>query len=341
MPTAPFVLLRHNQQQVEAALREGNYDAVFPSGRNHFDEIVAFLVSTGVFDLFKLFRFKREREGIPDELMIRVLLTAVLLRCPSIRKIPEVLFSDHGVLRFLGFNAHILAEGFNRRGGDGKELPFSHETIYDVWGQERLVEESIGEAADGYFCSLYAQRLVRGTTYILDGTSLIAGTTRKLLMVLLNARGGRELVTGYRIRAEQKEPEERQQTELSLGKEMVREALARGAVIKQLIVDRAYIDGAWMRELVDQGIDLLVRVKEEMAIFVDLEGHGRAKGAAWEEKEVIRKIEGRQLRYRVRLLLVRQLETWDSYRGPLTGLLIEYTPLEGPRLAQWSSGVMG
>lgn len=334
MPTAPFVLLRHNQQQVEAALRKGDYDAVYPSGRNRFDEIVAFLASTGVFNLFKLFRFKRQREGIPDQLTIRVLLTSVLLRCPSIRKIPEVLFSDHGVLRFLGFSAHTLAVGFNRRGGEGKERPFSHETVYDLWGEERLEEESIGEVGDAYFRSLFAQRLVRGTTYIMDGTSLIAGKTRKLVMVLLNARGGRELVTGYQIRPEKKRPEDRQQAELSLGKRMVREALARGATIKQLIVDRAYIDGTWMRELVELGIDLLVRLKEDMQVFADLEGHGRAKGAAWEEKEVTRKIEGRQVRYRVRLLLVKELETWDSYGGPLTGLLADLTPLEGPKAGE-------
>ena len=84
MPTAPFVLLRRNQQQVEAAVREGSYDAVYLSSRNCFDEIVAFLASTGVFALFEFFRFKRQREGIPDQLTIRVLLTAVLLRCPSI-----------------------------------------------------------------------------------------------------------------------------------------------------------------------------------------------------------------------------------------------------------------
>lgn len=334
MPTAPFVLLRHNQQRVEAALREGGYDAVYPSGRNCFDEIVAFLASTGVFNLFRLFRFKREREGIPDQLTLRVLLTVVLLRCPSIRKIPEVLFSDHGVLRFLGFNAHTLAVGFNKRGGAGKELPFSHEVIYDLWGEERLEPKSILEVAEAYFGSLFTQRLVRGTTYVLDGTSLIWGKTRKLVMILLNAQGGRELITGYRIRPEKKKPEDRQQAELSLGKEMIRAVLKAGAQIKQLIVDRAYIDGAWMRELVELGIDLLVRVKEDMQIFADLEGHGRAKGAAWDEKEMVREIEGRQVRYRVRLLLVRGLETWDSYDGPLTGLLVDVTPLEGPKAGE-------
>ena len=333
-PTAPFVVLPHNQQRVEDALRQGNYDAVFPSGRNRFDEIVAFLASTGVFGLFQRFRFKREREGIPDQLSIRVLLTAVLLRCSSIRKIPEVLFGDHGVLRFLGFNARVVAAGFNKRGGAGKQLPFSQETLYDLWEEERLEEESIREVAEAYFLSLFAQRLVRGTTYVLDGTSLTAGKTRKLVMILLNARGGRELIAGYRIRPERKRPEERQAAELSLGKEMVRAALKAGANIKQLIVDRAYIDGAWMRELVEMGIDLLVRVREDMQIFADLEGHGRAQGAKWEEKEVTRTIEGRQVRYRVRVLLVRHLETWDSYQGPLTGLLIENTPLEGPKAGE-------
>lgn len=330
----PFHLLRHNQEQVEAAVRDGNYDAVFLSGRNCFDEIVAFLAATGVFSLFQRFRFQRERKGIPDGLKIRVLLTAVLLRCPSIRKIPEVLFGDHGVLRFMGFNAHVLAEGFNKRGGAKKQKPFSHETIYDLWEEEHLEEESIEEVKDAYLGSLFSQRLVRGTTYIIDGTSLIAGKTRKLLMVLLNARGGRELITGYRIRPEKKKPEDRQQAELSLGKGMVREALKSGAKIKRLVVDRAYIDGAWMRELVELGIDLLVRVKEDMQIFADLEGHGRATGAAWQAKEMTRKIAGRNVRYRVRVLLARGLETWDSYCGPLTGLLIEYTPLEGPKEEQ-------
>lgn len=295
---------------------------------------MAFLAATGVFRLFELLRFQRQRQGIPDLLTIRVLLTAVLLRCPSIRKIPEVLFTDHGVLRFLGLNARLLMDGFNRRGGAGKERPFSHETIYDLWGEKRLEEESVEEVADAYFGSLFLRRLVRGTTYVLDGTSLIAGKTRKLLMILLNARGGRELITGYRIRPEKKRPEERRKAELSLGKQMVRAALEAGANIKQLIVDRAYIDGAWMRELAEQGIDLLVRVKENMGIFADLEGRGRAKDAPWEEKEVTRVIEGRKVKYRVRLLLVGQLESWDSYRGPLTGLLIENTPLEGRKAGE-------
>ena len=126
MPTSPFLLLRLNQQRVEAALRQGDYDAVFLSGRNHFDEIVAFLVSTGVFRALDLLRFQRQREGIPDDLVVRVLLTGVLLRCPAIRKVPEVLFTDPGVLRFLGFNAHVLAEGFNKRGGAHKQLRGRH-----------------------------------------------------------------------------------------------------------------------------------------------------------------------------------------------------------------------
>lgn len=328
MPTAPFVLLRRNQQRVEAAVREGEYDAVFLSGCNLFDELVALLLATGVFAVLKLLRFKRQREGIPDELVIRVLLVSILLRCPSIRKIREFVFTDHGVLRFLGFNVRVLAEGFNKRGGPDKEKPFSHETIYDLWGEERVEEESIPEAADAYFRLLFAQGLVRGTTYVLDGTSAIAGKTKRLLVLLMNVRGGRELIAGYRLR-EQKEGEDPQKGELTLGRELVQAALKAGAQIRELIVDRGYIDGAWMKELVAQGVELLIRVKEDMEVFADLEGHGRAAGAQWQEREVVRRIGGRQLRYRVRVLLVRGLESWDSYQGPLTGLLIEYTPLEG------------
>ncbi len=333
-PTAPFVLLRLNQQRVEAALRLGSYDAVYLSGRNHFDEMVAFLQATGVFTALDALRYTRQREGIADDLVVRVLLTSVLLRCPSIRQVPAVLFTDPGVLRFLGFNAQVLAEGFNKRGGADKQLPFSHETIYDLWGEDRLEQASILEATGVYYRSLYRQRLVRGTTYILDGTSLIAGQVRKLLMVLMNARGGRELITGHRLRAEKKEPQARQRTELDLGKEMVGEALGAGARIEQLILDRAYIDGAWMRELAELGIDLLVRVREDMQIFADLEGHGRAVDAPWKEKVAYRRIEGRKVRYRVRVLLVRHLQTWDSYQGPLTGLLVEHTPLEGPKAGE-------
>ena len=84
-----------------------------------------------------------------------------------------------------------------------------------------------------------------------------------------------------------------------------------------------------------------MRVKEDMQIFADLEGHGRAKGAAWKQKEVVRKIEGRQVRYRVRLLLVKQLESWDSYRGPLTGLLVDLTPLEGPKAGETKRMAVG
>lgn len=325
---APLVLLRRNQEQVEAAVREGAYDAVFLSGHNLFDELVALLVATGVFAVFKVLRINRKRPGIPDEMMIRVLLVSILLRCPSIRAIPERLFGDHGVLRFLGFNVRELEEGFNKRGGPDKEKPFSHETIYDLWGEGHLEEASIADAADEYFRKLFAQGLVAGTTYVLDGTSVIGGKTRRLLVLLLNVRGGREVVAEYRLR-QQKEGEEPQKGELTLGKEVVKAALAAGANIRQLIVDRGYIDGPWMKELDAKGIDLLVRIKEDMALFEDLEGHGRAQGAEWKGAEVVRRIGGRNVLYWVRVLLVKGLESWDSYEGPLTGLLIEYVPLEG------------
>lgn len=324
MPTQPFVLLQQNQEAVKAAILAGTHDAVWESRRNAFDELIAFLVSTGVFALFPLFKTTRQRDGIPDDLMLRVLLTSVFLRCPSIRQIPGLLFTDPGVLRFLGFTIRQVEEGFNARGGEEKHLPFSHETLYDLW--PRLTLSSIGDVRDAYTDLLVKKRLIRGETYVIDGSSVIGMGTKQVFLPLLNIRGGRELVVSYRLLEHGKD---RHDSELTGAKEMVRAALTAGVKIRKLIVDRAYVDGVWMRELVELGIDLMVRVKEDMHVFTDMLGHGRGLNAPWQERKIMRKIEGRQVEYRVRLLLVRDLETWDSYDGPLTGLLVESTPLEG------------
>jgi hypothetical protein len=324
MPTAPFVLLRENEQRVRDALCAGKVDAVWESRRNCFDEMVGFLAATGVFDLFGSFSITRERAGIPDDLMLRVLMTSALLRCHSIREIPRVLFTDPGVLRFLGFTIRQLEEGFNQRGGSEKQLPFSQETLYDLW--PRLTLESIEDVRAAYARSLLEKGLVRGTSYVIDGSSLICGKRRKGFLPLLNIRGGRELVVDYRILEYSRDLHD---SELTAGKAMVRDALAAGVRIEQLTVDRFYVDGHWMRELVEQGVDLMVRVREDMQIFADMQGHGTAKDAPWQERVVKRKVGGNNMRQRIRLLLIGQLETWESYGGPLTGLLIECTALDG------------
>lgn len=322
LPTAPIILLRHNQQRVMDGLRLGRYDAVWESRRNCFDDMVAFMVGTGVFCLFGGLEIIRQRDGIPDDLMLRVLLASTLLRCGPISDIPTTVFADAAVLRFLGFTIQQIEEGFNRRGGPNKQLPFSHETLYDLWA--RLQLESIDRMRAAYRGSLLSQRLIRGSSYVIDGSSIIRGKTRRGYLPLLNIRGGRELVVDYRLLEYSGDIHD---SELTVSKEMVRDALQAGVQIKRLTVDRAYVDGAWMWELAGLGIDLMVRVREDMRIFEDLLGHGRAKDARWQQREIVRKIEGRKVRYRIRLLLVKSLDSWDSYKGELTGLLVESTPL--------------
>jgi soluble P-type ATPase len=64
---------RQDQAEVLEALRRGEYEAITTSGQGAMDELVYLALELGVFKALELIEVDRQRAGIPDELLIRVL----------------------------------------------------------------------------------------------------------------------------------------------------------------------------------------------------------------------------------------------------------------------------
>jgi hypothetical protein len=79
-------------------------------------------------------------------------------------------------------------------------------------------------------------------------------------------------------------------------------------------MDGAYVDGAWLADLQAQGIGAIVRVRDEMQIYQDMQGLSRLAGYGFEPHRYVRTIQGHKERHEVELAAVGQLDTWRSYR---------------------------
>jgi hypothetical protein len=75
-----------------------------------------------------------QRQVIPFETWVMLYFLRCLARCPSQNSLPNTLFSDAGLMKRLGFNAHQVEYGITNRSGDRrtggrKSLPLDPEAL--------------------------------------------------------------------------------------------------------------------------------------------------------------------------------------------------------------------
>ena len=71
----------HDRAKVLACLQEGEYEAIVTTGQSELDVLAHLAAELGIFEAVQMLTVKRERAGIPDELLLRTL--AVLPFCGS------------------------------------------------------------------------------------------------------------------------------------------------------------------------------------------------------------------------------------------------------------------
>ena len=75
----------HNRAKVLACLQEGEYEAIVTTGQSELDGLAHLAAELGILEAVQLLTVKRERAGIPDEL----LLIDIILKCGTLTRWQE------------------------------------------------------------------------------------------------------------------------------------------------------------------------------------------------------------------------------------------------------------
>lgn len=306
-----WIKLTENQQRVREALLDGYVDEVVMCRATAFDELAAAMYAFGYWEQLEAIEVELEKDedDVPNELLLRELAVLPLLRIPNPYQAPTYLFQDHGVLRFLGFTLAQIRDGFNDKGvrsptGALRMRPHHFDTLYNALKAVNV--ESLDRFREAHMHALIEHGLLTSGIFILDGTGL-RGSDRHLVVL---QQGGKAppFIVNWRVQGPGQE--------LEAGRVMVEELQgALGAeAIHCLLMDGAYVDGAWVAQLQQQGVGAMVRVYEEMQIFQEMRLLSQLPQHRFEPYRYLRTIQGHKEIHEVELALFWDLLAWPSYR---------------------------
>ena len=306
-----WIQLRENRRHVRRAMRRGVVDEVVACRATAFDELAGAMETFGYWDELEQITVALEKDAddVPNELLLRELAVLPLLRIANPHQAPTYLFQDVGVMRFLGFTLAEIREGFNSKGvrspsGKVRMRPHHRDTLYNAL--KAVDVASLGEFRNAHRRDLIQHQLLAGGTFAIDGTGLRHSDQHVVIMQQVGE--GEPFIANWRVQGPGQE--------LAAGREMVAELQAEvGAeAIEGLLLDGAYVDGAWLAELQYQGIDVMVRVRQTMDIFAHMRELTRFPEYRFEPYEYVRTIGGQKELHQVELALIPALTLWTSYR---------------------------
>jgi hypothetical protein len=305
-----WIQLRENRQRVRAALQEGAVDEVVACRATAFDELAGAMQTFGYWDQLEeiCIALDKDDDDVPNELVLRELAVLPLLRIPNPYQAPTYLFQDVGVLRFLGFTLHQIRDGFNTKGvrsslGKARMRPHHRDTLYNALKAVQV--PSLGDFRQAHRRALIAHHLLDGGTFAIDGTGL--RHSDRHVVILQQVGDEIPFIANWRVQGPGQE--------LVAGREMVAELQAElgAAGIDWLLVDGAYVDGAWLAELQQQEIGVMVRVAHTMDIFQHMMELTRVPAYHFAPYEYVRTIGGHKELHEVELALIPDLTLWTSY----------------------------
>lgn len=305
-----WIELKANQERVIDALSDGYVDEVIMCRATAFDELAAAMHAFGYWEHLECIAvdLDKDEDDVPDELLLRELAVLPLLRIPNPHQVPVYLFQDHGVLRFLGFTLAQIRDGFNDKGvrsstGEPRMRPHHRDTLYNLL--KAVDVDSLADFRKAHMEALIDHALLTSGIFLMDGTGL-RGSDRHLVVM---QQGGRAppFIVNWRVRGPGKE--------LEAGRIMVEEVRQKlGAdAIHWLLMDGAYVDGAWLAGLQQEGIGAMVRVREDMLIFREMHLLSRLPEHRFEPYRYTRTIQGRKEVHEVELAFFWNLGMWASY----------------------------
>jgi len=306
-----WIYLQENRERVRGALLNGHVDEVVMLRATAFDELAAAMHKFGYWEQLEAIEIAldKDEDDVPDELLLRELAVLPLLRIPNPYQAPTYLFQDHGVLRFLGFTVAQIRDGFNDKGvrsptGKARMRPHHRDTLYTALKHVKV--ESLERFREVHRRALLKHDLLTSGVFAIDGTGL--RHSDRHVVVLQQAGKAPPFLVDWCVQGPGQE--------LAAGREMVERLRADlgPAGIRWLLMDGAYIDGAWLAELQQQGIGAMVRVREDMHIFEQMRLLTQFPEYAYQPYRYVRTIQGHKEVHDVELALFAHMKMWDSYR---------------------------
>jgi hypothetical protein len=306
-----WIYLQENRKHVREALLSGHVDEVITLRATAFDELAAAMHTFGYWAQLESIEVTLDKDGddVPDELLLRELAVMPLLRIPNPNQAPTYLFQDYGVLRFLGFTVAQIREGFNEKGvrsptGEARMRPHHRDTLYHALRHVEI--ESLERFREAHQRALVEHGLVQGGTFAVDGTGL--RHSDRHVVILQQLSGVAPFIVDWRVQGPGQE--------LAAGRDMVAQLqeMIGAENIGWLLMDGAYVDGAWLAALQQQEIGAAVRVYEEMDVFEEMQLLSQYPEHAFAPYRYLRVIQGHKEWHEVEIALCERLEMWPSYR---------------------------
>ena len=305
-----WIKLRENRQRVRKALREGYVDEVVACRATAFDELAGAMNGFGYWRQLECIEVEldKDEDDVPSRLLKRELAVLPLLRIPNPYQAPIYLFQDHGVLRFLGFTLAQIRDGFNDKGvrsptGKARMRPHHRDTLYNALKAVDI--ESLDDFREEHSQALVEHDLLTSGIFAIDGTGL--RNSDRHVVILQQAGDEPPFIANWRVQGPGKE--------LAAGRAMVDELLEDlgSEAIKWLLMDGAYVDGAWLADLQRQEVGAVVRVYQDMNIFEEMVSLTRFPEYGFEPYRYVRRIQGKKEVHEVELALVEAMTIWPSY----------------------------
>ena len=318
-------VVTEDRATVLAALKRGECDGLLPAAAGFLDEFATFLDQHGLLQQFEHFPDPRQRQSILVPFFCNVLLHKQLFRLPRLADIDRILFHSPDVLRKLGFNLRQIHEGFYQ---GSQQKPFAVEALADFFAA--ISPDQLQEHQRQFARHLWQQfpLLASSGVAILDAntTTVPPGHHQRpgvqLKACLLGIRAGGHLfplLWDYTVRGPGED------ADLTQGKRLMAAATAAlgPGAIHHLIVDRGFIDGAWISDLNRGGLDTIIGLRDTMDLYQDMLGLSRLEDATWLAAPPPQLHQG-PVPERT-LCPLRDLNTWDACTVPLQGIVIRDT----------------
>lgn len=288
--------LTRDQQEVARRLTAGRIDLVTISGWGFVSSFLAFLDELCFFALLDLEGKGFKRVLIPISRLVMTYQLKILLGIGSINLVPTKLFREIALLRLIGYTTTQMQVGFCER-GNLAQGPMHKNTLADAVERlsadelaavlngtaKRLAERGFFATSKGHF-ALDASDLPTTAKYVEAG--LLKKTEKKVtkdkkVVEIERWVYGFQVFVVYEVRlrlvvAAKVAPIQERETEHTLA--LVRQAIANlgPGVIKVLLMDRGFLDGADLWVLKHElGIDFVVPAKETMRVTADAQALAR------------------------------------------------------------------
>lgn len=317
-----WALFVEDRDVVIEALRRGECDAILPAARTFLDGFAAFLLEHGIIPLFETVPDHRERHSIPAFFFLTTLLHLPLLRLQHLVDIERVLFRSPFILRTLGFNARQIAEGFYASSGP---RPFTAEALGDFC--ENLKAEALFDLQLAIVRQLRTRfpDVFEQGTYMMDcflvtcppGARGLPEVRLKFCVLSLRL-GARALPLLASCGPDTGE----ESGDVTRGRQMVAalRKVLQSRDLALLLIDRGFLDGAWLAEQARLGTEVIIGQKSNMAAYEDLVGLAKMGDTVWEVLAPPKN--HRDPPPKREAALFPEITTWDACKVPLTGLVI-------------------